>query len=164
MRCIARDSFLEGLKVNNLNNITVKKVMELSRSIRKYRNCILQEKGLTSPQGDVLRHIIHNPGCTASDILEALNLSQSTVAGILKRLECKGLILRRVDANDSRKALIELTEEGEKLMDYVRATSEDTENILTEGMDAAQQAELLRLLEIAGRNIELELSRRERRP
>ena len=56
----------------------------------------MQEYGLTSAQGEVVRTILHEPGITAAELKKRLGLSQSTVAGILERLENKRLIKKRL--------------------------------------------------------------------
>ena len=85
--------------------------------------------------------------------MEQLGLSQSTVAGILKRLEAKRLIRRRPDAYDSRRVIIEPTQEGLSLEKQLYTTAMQTENILLDRMSEAEQSEFKRLLEVALDNI-----------
>lgn len=46
------------------------------------------------------------------DLSEGLNTSTARIAGILKRLESRGLIERRTDHADNRKILVALTDDG----------------------------------------------------
>ena len=73
--------------------------------------------GLTAAQSEAIKYILRNyeeNELTAMDVMDSLQLSQSTVAGIIKRLESKGLIERRTTEKDSRKSIISPTEKGLK--------------------------------------------------
>lgn len=132
--------------------VTVRKILQLSNSVTNYRNQRMQEKELTSTQYDAIRYILKNPDnkeITAADLMEHLELSQSTVAGILSRLEEKELIKRKPHATDARKNIIMPTEKGLRLEEYLKKTAAQTENILMQNMTETEQAEFNRLLQIA---------------
>ena len=82
-----------------------------------------------------------------------LGLSQSTVAGILKRLEKKSLLIRQADEQDARKSRILLTAEGLALEETLKVIAAQTEDILLQGMTDDEQAQLNRLLQVALDNI-----------
>ena len=50
---------------------------------------------------------------------ERLRLDSGTLTPLLKRLESAGLVVRRRDASDERRVLIELTDEGWALRERV---------------------------------------------
>lgn len=132
--------------------VTVRKILQLSNSITNYRNQRMQEKKLTSTQYDAIRYILKNPDnkeITASDLMDNLKLSQSTVAGILSRLEEKKLIMRKPHSTDARKSIIIPTEKGLKLEEYLKKTAAEMENILMQSMNVKEQEEFNRLLQIA---------------
>ncbi len=54
-------------------------------------------------------HRLHDAGLTIRDLSQAMGLAQSTVSGIVERLEKKGFIARTVDAADRRYARVVLT-------------------------------------------------------
>lgn len=81
--------------------------------------------------------------------MEQLGLSQSTMAGIIKRLENKNLITRQTDIKDARKSILQPTKEGLALEEYLQETALQTEMILLQGMTGKEQAEFYRLLQIA---------------
>ena len=72
---------------------TASTIVRLGNAVTYYRNVKMQEFGLTSAQGDVIRGILHEPGITATQLKRKLGLSQSTVAGILERLEKKSFFI-----------------------------------------------------------------------
>lgn len=90
--------------------------------------------GITSPQRLVLRVVGRFPGIPAGQLARLLHVHPGTLTGIVKRLERQGLLRRRADPRDGRRALLGLTERGRKL-DFeteglvesaVRATLDET--------------------------------------
>jgi DNA-binding MarR family transcriptional regulator len=68
--------------------------------------------GVTGPQRLVLRMVGRFPGIPAGKVSEILHLHPSTLTGVLKRLEARGLLERRPDPADGRRALLTLTAQG----------------------------------------------------
>lgn len=71
--------------------------------------------GITGPQRLVVRIVGRFPGIGAGRIAEILHVHPSTLTGILKRLEVRGVLERRSDVKDARRALFSLTPKGRKL-------------------------------------------------
>lgn len=71
--------------------------------------------GITGPQRLVIRLLGRFPGVTAGQLAEVLRVHPSTVTGILKRLQRRGLISRRLDPADARRVFLGLTPAGRKL-------------------------------------------------
>lgn len=128
---------------------TASTIVRLGNAVTYYRNIKMQEYGLTSAQGDVIRAILHAPGITAAELKKQLGLSQSTVAGILERLENKGLIEKALVDGDGRKMSLLPTEKGLELEAMLKQSALDTQQIIMEGMTKGEQEEFNRLLEIA---------------
>ncbi len=128
---------------------TASTIVRLGNAVTYYRNIKMQEYGLTSAQGDVIRAILHAPGITASELKKKLGLSQSTVAGILERLENKRLIKKTLVDGDARKMSLFPTSQGLELEDMLKQTALETQQIIMEGMTKSEQEEFNRLLEIA---------------
>ncbi|WP_084610965.1 MarR family winged helix-turn-helix transcriptional regulator [Archangium violaceum] len=68
--------------------------------------------GLTGPQRLVLRLVGRFPGITAGRLAQIMHVHPSTLTGVLKRMEKRGLIERKSDPLDGRKALFSLTDAG----------------------------------------------------
>ncbi|WP_395833502.1 MarR family winged helix-turn-helix transcriptional regulator [Archangium violaceum] len=68
--------------------------------------------GLTGPQRLVLRLVGRFPGITAGKLAQIMHVHPSTLTGVLKRMEKRGLLERKSDPLDGRKALFSLTEAG----------------------------------------------------
>ncbi len=61
----------------------------------------------------VMHYIIFHDGpVQPSEISNFMNISTARAAAALNNLERKGLITRRIDLNDRRRILVELTEQG----------------------------------------------------
>ncbi|WP_441286373.1 MarR family winged helix-turn-helix transcriptional regulator [Sorangium sp. KYC3313] len=71
--------------------------------------------GVTGPQRLVIRIVGRYPGISAGRLAEIMQLHPSTLTGVLKRLQERGIIERRVDPNDGRRALLGLTARGREL-------------------------------------------------
>jgi DNA-binding MarR family transcriptional regulator len=71
--------------------------------------------GVTGPQRLVVRIVGRFPGIAAGRIAEILHVHPSTLTGILKRLETRGMLQRKSDPRDARRALFSLTQKGKKL-------------------------------------------------
>src|SRR5438477_12850275 len=71
--------------------------------------------GITGPQRLVVRIVGRFPGIAAGRVAEILHVHPSTLTGILRRLETRGVLQRRIDPRDGRRALFGLTAKGRKL-------------------------------------------------
>ena len=71
--------------------------------------------GLTGPQRLVVRLVGRFPGISAGHLARILHVHPSTLTGVLKRLEARGLLVRRTDPADARRALFSLTPAGQPL-------------------------------------------------
>jgi DNA-binding MarR family transcriptional regulator len=71
--------------------------------------------GVTGPQRLVVRIVGRFPGIAAGRVAEILHVHPSTLTGILKRLERRGILQRKSDPRDARRALFGLTPKGKKV-------------------------------------------------
>lgn len=132
---------------------TASQIVKLGNAVTYYRNIKMEDLDLTSVQSDAFIATLRNPGITASELKEQLQLSQSTVAGIIARLETKGLIKKAVDKDDARKSILLPTEQGMQLEEPLKEIALDTQQFLVEGMEQEEQEEFSRLLQIALNNM-----------
>lgn len=70
--------------------------------------------GVTGPQRLVIRIVGRFPGIAAGELASVLHIHPSTLTGILKRLETRGLLERSPDPADARKALFSLSTKGKE--------------------------------------------------
>ncbi len=71
--------------------------------------------GVTGPQRLVLRIVGRSQKVTAGALAKAMCVHPSTLTGVLRRLEERGLVDRKRDKADARRSLLLLTPAGKKL-------------------------------------------------
>jgi MarR family transcriptional regulator, organic hydroperoxide resistance regulator len=71
--------------------------------------------GLTGPQRLVIRIAGRFPGISAGQLAAILHVDPSTLTGVLRRLQQRGLLSRRPDPKDARRAALGLTRRGRKM-------------------------------------------------
>ena len=86
-----------------------------AREVVKRYTPYLEEIGLTYTQYITMLVLWETPCMTSKQIGRRLRLDSGTLTPVLKKLEQRGLILRRRDEADERNLLVELTEDGKNL-------------------------------------------------
>jgi DNA-binding MarR family transcriptional regulator len=90
------------------------------------------EIGITGPQRLVLRVVGQFPGLSASELAYIVRLHPSTITGVLQRLVSRGLLERRPDPSDSRRARLRLKPKASKHTYSSRGT---VERAVTEALE-----------------------------
>jgi DNA-binding MarR family transcriptional regulator len=103
-------------------------------------------KTVTSPQFAVLNALLREPGLDQQTLGGRVGLDRSTVAEVVARLTDRELVRWQRDEADGRRKVIELTPEGESvLQDLIPRTGLMTRR-LVRGLRPDEEADLLRLL------------------
>ncbi|GLC32586.1 hypothetical protein bsdE14_39960 [Clostridium omnivorum] len=126
----------------------VQLMKKVTANIKHEIGCHFKEMNLTGPQGMLIGTLFHHGEMKVSDLSEKLGLSNSTVSGILDRLEKQGLVERMRSKEDRRVVYVNITEdfkaqskkqfvEINKMIEQMinKATPEELDKIL-EGMEA----------------------------
>lgn len=71
-----------------------------------------QQLGVTGPQRLVLRIVGARPKISAGALAKTLRLHPSSLTGVLRRLEERGMLVRKADPDDARRALLSLARPG----------------------------------------------------
>ena len=135
---------------------TASRMVQLGNEITKLKNRKTRDMGLTATQSEALRYILKHydeKELTAADLMAHLRLSQSTVAGVLQRLESKGIVARHPAADDGRKSVILPTAKGQEFHEVLKKNAVETEHCLLRGMSREERAALNRLLQKALDNL-----------
>lgn len=98
-----------------------------------------KEMNLTGPQGMLMGTLAHHGEMKVSELSEKLGLSNSTVSGILDRLENQGLIERIRSKEDRRVVYIKITEEFKK---QSKRHFDEVNKVIEQMMDKATPDEL----------------------
>ena len=73
------------------------------------------QRGVSGQQRLILRIVAEYPELSPGQLAEMLHLDASTVTGLVKRLEKRGMVRRSPDPGDGRRVIIGLTEKGRRL-------------------------------------------------
>ncbi|MDP4142888.1 MAG: MarR family transcriptional regulator [Bacillota bacterium] len=93
-----------------------------------------EDMGITAPQGMVLRTLGHNEKMKISDLSSHLGLSNSTVSGIVDRLEKQGMVERIRSEEDRRVVYVSSSPKFEKLHKELHNRAEENiRNIMKRG-------------------------------
>jgi DNA-binding MarR family transcriptional regulator len=90
------------------------------------------ELGITGPQRLVLRVVGRFPDLSAGELAHIVRLHPSTITGILQRLVSKGLVERKRDPCDSRRARLRLKPIA---FAYTKTTRGTVEEAVTRALD-----------------------------
>ncbi|QSZ27883.1 MarR family transcriptional regulator [Aceticella autotrophica] len=97
------------------NGIKILKVLKQIRDIMKQNMKYQFNKiDITGPQGMLMSMLAHHGKMKISDLSENLGLSNSTVSGIIDRLERQGLVERIRSIEDRRVVYVSVTSEFKK--------------------------------------------------
>ena len=123
-------------------------IKRIDNALEKEANQNLQALNLTMQQNRVLILLAHAQEHTLSlkALEEHFGAAQSTVAGLVSRLEKKGLIEALNDPSDRRVKLARLTEEGVKLHALSHQMVVDSEERLTSLLSDEEKEVLLSCL------------------
>lgn len=96
------------------------------RAIDLHSKQLVKTASVTGPQLRLLQMIRREGDATASELSDAMSLSQATVTSILDRLEDRGLLERIRSQTDKRKIHPRLTEAGARLLDQAPTPLQDS--------------------------------------
>ncbi len=90
-------------------------IWALDHALQKTSKRMSASLGVTGPQRLVVRMLSRFPGIPAGQVARLLHVHPSTLTGVLKRLERQGLIRRRADPKDRRRAWLVVTNKGRRI-------------------------------------------------
>lgn len=83
---------------------------------------------------------------TPSEVMARLTVTGATVTGLLDTLEARGLARRSPHPSDRRRVLVEITDEGRRLLDELVPELIEHEKRWAAGLRPSQREQLIRLL------------------
>lgn len=132
----------------NIFDRTVSLIKLISEVVEKKRNSILKEYDMTDAQIQILIALgfSETGECSLKELERFFLVAQSTMAGIVSRLEVKDLVESFTDTRDRRIKKIRLTQKGKKVIEQTQEIIGDAENWLTSELTETEKKELIRLL------------------
>ncbi len=100
---------------------------------------------LTPVQYAALAALEHNPGIDQATLAGQIAYDRTTITGVIDRLVQKGLMLRLASPRDRRANVLELTDEGHRVLQGVVPAVEAAQDVMLRGLTPEEAAEFLRL-------------------
>ena len=134
---------------------SISKIIDLSRNFNKSLkhkfHHYVQDSGFTLPQLSVISILEKHREQKVSELSFKMGLSNSTVSGILDRLEQKDIIKRERTKNDRRVVKISLTGESQDFCNDFRKKKEEYLTQLLKKLSEQEIRDIIKGLEILNR-------------
>ena len=130
-----------------MGNVKMSKVIkQLSITLEKHANILMKSKDITSTQGVVLLRIKESEDATTyiKDLEHCFQTAQSTMYGIIGRLETKGLITSSID--EKKNKVVAITKDGETLVEFVKESLQMAESEVFASLTDTEYAILSELM------------------
>jgi DNA-binding MarR family transcriptional regulator len=95
---------------------------------------VFEDTNITPPQGMVIRMLSHNNKMKISELSNKLGLSNSTVSGIIDRLEKQGMVQRERSVEDKRVVYVNISPTFNDMhKTFHKRADENIKNIMNKG-------------------------------
>ena len=104
--------------------------------------------GITPVQFAALQAVVNGPGTDQRSLAGSIGLDTSTVAGVVDRLEARGLLQRNLSPSDKRVRLLSLTPQGQALLRVMVPDMQRAQQRILAPLPKAERAEFMRMLHV----------------
>lgn len=137
---------------------SVHAIMHLYRS-RQYRDTRGTPHELAHMEGKVLDFFARHPGASQSELVTHSGRDKAQITRLIRGLRDKGLLEARIDENDRRSTLLQLTPAGKRIHNNLQAQGARLAAQAVSGMDDEECRRLIALLAKVKTNLEDGLAR-----
>lgn len=123
------------------------------RALSTFMGSALQEFGLSMIEWGALGRICDNPGLRVSEIARALSVEVPRVIFLIKRLERKGYVVRKLYPSDKRVVVIISTGTGQRRRDEVETVVKERLRYFVLGVKRKDLTSYLKVLEFLAAKI-----------
>lgn len=121
-------------------------ITDVGRLLRTVFERRVRAFGLTRSQWMVIARVYQRPGLSQSAVADLLEIEKAPAGRLIERMETKGWVERRDDANDRRINRLHLTHEGERLHAAIWPIAEATVDAALGELSADERRRLTRLM------------------
>jgi DNA-binding MarR family transcriptional regulator len=121
-------------------------ILYLYTESRRLTKELARQVDLTGPQLTVLKMLEGVGDLSLSELSERIRAQNSTVTGIIDRMELGGLVVRARSTEDRRVVKIKLTEKGAKIARAIAVEPMEIFRGALESLSLAETKELLKIL------------------
>ena len=128
----------------------------LAHQMKNYADRRLDDFGITQEQSHTLGYIYRHQekGISQKDIMTTFDRKGSTVSSILKNLEKRDLVYRKVNPEDTRSKILKLTDEGITLVESFTKVFDEIEERMILNFAEEDKIKLKEYLEQMMKNLE----------
>ena len=124
----------------------VETIIYLYTESRRVTKGLASQFGLTGPQLTVIKLLESFGDLSLSSLSERIRAQNSTVTGIIDRMEREGLVRRERSTSDRRVVHIRLSEKGQKLARQIQVEPMEIFRGALLGLSSADLRDLLRIM------------------
>ena len=132
----------------------VETIIYLYTESRRLTKGMAREVGLTGPQLTVIKLLETFDNLSLSSLSERIRAQNSTVTGIIDRMEQAGLALRVRSTEDRRVIKIKLTERGARIARSIAVEPMEVFRGALDGLSPGEVRDLLRILTKVARRVQ----------
>jgi DNA-binding MarR family transcriptional regulator len=129
-------------------------IVYLSTESRRITKELARRADLTGPQLTVLKMLEGLGDLSLSDLSERIRAQNSTVTGIIDRMEREGLVVRARSTEDRRVVHIKLTDRGAKIASQIAVEPMEIFRTALESLSAGEMRDLLKILTKIARRVQ----------
>lgn len=135
-----------------------KRLRQIAHELDKYSKYLQENFRVTVPQIVTLREIYEHGPISFSELTHIVSLNNSTITGIVDRLERHNLVRRTRTARDRRRIDVVITPEG---IDFLKQIPPPIQENLIQGLQEMSKEEIERILWSIDTIVELLHSKRD---
>lgn len=129
-------------------------IVYLSTESRRITKELARRADLTGPQLTVLKMLEGLGDLSLSDLSERIRAQNSTVTGIIDRMEREGLVVRTRSTEDRRVVRIKLTEKGARIARDIAVEPMEIFRSALENLSPGEMRDLLKILTKIARRVQ----------
>lgn len=150
----------DGVQHGEVDRI-VETILYLYAESRRVTKAQAREHGLTGPQISVLKILEAMGDLSLTELSAKMSARNSTITGIVDRMERDGLVVRERSQSDRRVVLIRSTDKGTALAASVPVTAMEVFGVALRGLPDGDRKELKRILSALADGVRAEIDRRD---
>ena len=130
--------------LNHLPGHAIRRLHQISVGIFHQE---VEKLNLTPLQYGALQTVREQPAIDQRTLARLIALDTSTTAGVVDRLEARGLLARQLSPKDRRVRLLVITPAGEALLDEAAPAVARAQDLILAPLTAAQQRSFMQMLQ-----------------
>lgn len=141
-------------------------LVELASSLLSFVDEVFYRYGLTQPRFLIVAYLFHYPDqpVTPAKLADITGVRRATMTGFLEALEKKEWLIRKVDLQDRRQVLVELSEQGRSRFQEILPVHTATTMAISKGLTPDELSTLIGLMnKLVGHVQSTDLSKYTRR-